>query len=365
MDAQVIELSNPLWLQTLEKVRHDIYHLPEYVGLEASRTQAVAEAILIEEGDKLFFVPYLLRHCDRILNLELTTQKVLDVVSPYGYPGILVNEAATSSLQFLELALAELINILRAKQVCSIFLRLHPILNRDFNKFYSPHICKVNGETISINLKLSVSEIWQQTKPNQRNAINKCKRAGLTARMVSFKQYLNEFVSIYQETMERVKAKKHYYSFDYDYFLHLTDAIGDKLHLCIVEQNEEIACAGLYTECCGIVQSTLGGTKTKFIKQSPSSLETDYARFWAKERGNEVLHLGGGVGGFQDSVYFFKAGFSKQKHTFLTLRIITNENQYFNLANLHAKSLNADVTKLLESDFFPVYRCPKLNEIAK
>jgi hypothetical protein len=68
MDVQVIELSSSLWLQTLKQIRHDIYHLPEYVCLEAKRTKTTAEAILIVDCEKLFFVPYLLRQCNDIFN---------------------------------------------------------------------------------------------------------------------------------------------------------------------------------------------------------------------------------------------------------------------------------------------------------
>jgi hypothetical protein len=46
MKIRVINLSDSLWLETLEKIRHDIYHLPDYLYLESVRYNAVAEAIL-------------------------------------------------------------------------------------------------------------------------------------------------------------------------------------------------------------------------------------------------------------------------------------------------------------------------------
>ena len=68
MKIRVINLSDSLWLETLEKLRHDIYHLPDYLYLESVRYNAVAEAILIVEDDKIFFLPYLLRRCDDIFD---------------------------------------------------------------------------------------------------------------------------------------------------------------------------------------------------------------------------------------------------------------------------------------------------------
>ena len=135
--------------------------------------------------------------------------------------------------------------------------------------------------------------------------------------------------------------------------------LGDKLHLCVVEYENEVACAGLYTEVCGIVQSTLGGTKDKFVDLSPSSLETDCARYWAHKRGNQFLHLGGGVGASKDPVYNFKAGFSKLRHSFYTLRLIVDEQKYRYLVEMKAKSLNLPVENLLSSQFFPAYRSPQ------
>jgi Acetyltransferase (GNAT) domain len=354
MNIQIIDLTDNLWLETLSKLRHDIYHLPDYVYLESLRNKAAAEAILIFEADKIFFLPYLWRQCDGLFAEKLATKEVFDVVSPYGYPGIVLSEAAANDREFVKLAMNQLISALRAKGVCSAFFRLHPILNSGFNDFLSPDICKVNGETVSVNLKLSEAEIWSQTRPEHRTSINKLKRSEMTAKIVPYQEYISEFISIYHETMARVGAGRSYY-FDEEYFSHFSK-LGEKVHLCIVELEEKVTCSGILTECCGIIQYHLGGTRNEFFKQAPNKLMFDYIRFWAKERGNEVLHLGGGVGGGKDSLYHFKAGFSKQTHIFLTLRLIIDEEKYRHLVELRAKSLNTEVEKVLNTDFFPAYR---------
>lgn len=353
MSLQILDLLNPLWSQTLQKLRHDIYHLPEYADLESRRTQTVPEAFLIVDGEKKFFVPYLLRQCDDILETSIT-QKVFDVISPYGYPGILLSEGAASTPGFPDFALGELRQLLRSKEVCSAFFRLHPILSNHFNEIFEPGTFTANGETISVNLTLSESQIWAHTRKGHQSTINKCKRVGLTARIVSFVEYFDEFMEIYEETMNRVQAKQSYY-FSHDYFIDLSK-LSEKVHLCIVESEKQVACASLFFESCGIVQAHLGGTRTKFLNQSPFNLLLDYVRLWAKERGNEFLHLGGGVGGFKDSLYTFKAGFSRQRHSFLTLRLIVDQEKYDYLVHLRARSLNIQPEELLKSNFFPAYR---------
>lgn len=363
MNLQVIDLQNPLWLQTLQKLRHDIYHLPEYVYIESRRTKATPEAFLIVDGEKIFFVPYLLRRCDDIGAEPSTIQGIFDTVSPYGYPGILLSEAAASTPGFPDLAIHEMKCTLRAKGVCSAFFRLHPILNYNFNKVFKFGTFTASGETVSVDLKLSDSQLWTHTRKGHRSTINKCKRVGFTARIVPFGEYLNEFIVIYEETMNRLEADKLYY-FDHYYFMNLLN-LSDKLHLCIVELEGQIASTCLLFECCGIVQAHLGGTKTKFLNQSPFNLLLDYVRFWAKERGNEFLHLGGGVGGSKDSLYTFKAGFSRQSHNFLTLRLIIDERRYNYLIELQAKYLKTGVEELLNSGFFPAYRSPILPLISE
>lgn len=354
MDTKTIDLSNPLWLKILQKLPHDVYHLPEYVYLEAKRIHAIPEAILITEDDKLFFLPYLLRRCDPLFCGNLATPEIFDVVSPYGYPGILLSQAAANAPNFLELALNQLISDFQKKQVCSAFFRLHPILNQNLSEIYSGDICHITGETISVDLRLSQEEIWSQTRSDHRKDINRLKRAGLVAKIVPFNQYIDEFIAMYKETMDRAGAAKLYY-FDSDFFSSLL-TLGENLHLAIVESEGQMACGCLITECDGIVQTYLGGTKQQFLKQSPDKLLFDYVRFWAKERGNTVFHLGGGAGSSKDGVYNFKAGFSKQRYRFLTLRLITDEEKYRNLVELRAKALNTKAEELLNSTYFPAYR---------
>ena len=354
LSVQIIDLNNPLWLEMLQKLRHDFYHLPEYVYLESQRTNTIPQAILISEADKLLFLPYLLRECEYIYGKELNSE-IFDVISPYGYPGILFNDAAINSPEFLELGMNNLISTFKSQNICSAFLRLHPFLNANLEKIYHPDICQITGETVGIDLTLSPEEIWKQTRSDHRKDINRHKRSGLEVRMVNFQEYFHEFMDCYQQTMERVGAKNLYF-FGHEYFENIAHKLGNYLHLGIVEFAGEVMCACIFSECRGIVQSYLSGTKNKFLKQSPDKLLFDYVRFWAKERGNQVLHLGGGYGSNKDGVYKFKAGFSQKRYTFLTLRLITDPIKYNYLVKSKAEALNIHPQEILKSDFFPAYR---------
>jgi Acetyltransferase (GNAT) domain len=355
MKIQLLNTSNPLWLEILKKLPHDVYQLPEYLNLEAQRTKTIPEAILITDENNIFILNYLLRICNDITSNSEILPETFDVTSPYGYPGFLLNDAAATSPTFIAKAMVTLKEILKEKGVCSAFFRLHPILNNNYINAFPPNTFTPNGQTISIDLTLSESELWAHTRKGHQSTINKCKRLGFTARVVSFEDYYDEFTAIYEETMNRVQANKSYY-FDDSYFQGLLQ-LGDKLHLCIVEFEGQIICASLFFECCGIIQAHLGGTKNDFLKQSPFNLLLHHVRLWGKERGNKYLHIGGGLGGSTtDSLYTFKSGFSRQRHDFLTMRLITDAEKYLHLVELKAKALNIQVEELLDTGFFPAYR---------
>lgn len=356
MNIEILQPQDLQWRETLAQLRHDVYHLPEYVEIEAKRNNAQAEAIAITEGENIFFVPYLLRSCEDAVGLSESTEKCFDVLSPYGYPGFLWHGEGGGFSDFVPTAIQGLQDVLKSRGVCSAFFRLHPILSCDRqSEAFDTSIFMDNGETVSIDLTLTENELWAHTRKGHQSTINKCKRLGLTSRVVPFLDYRDEFLGIYNETMDRVIAKDSYY-FGYDYFSALLN-LGDRLHLGIVEMEGQIICASLFFESCGIVQAHLGGTRTEFLKYSPFNLLLNDMRLWAKARGNTFLHLGGGVGGSkEDKLYTFKSGFSRQRHRFVTARFTIDPENYRQMVNLRAEALGVSATQLLETNFFPAYR---------
>ncbi len=354
MFVEILDLANPLWQETLLKLRHDTYHLPEYVAIEAKRNQTRGEALLVSSGDKIFFVPYLLRSCSHIASLSEQEEEIFDVLSPYGFPGILLSDSARKDPEFVQQAFREFQQGLKSRGVCSAFLRLHPILSDQFPELFPLHSLTDNGETVSVDLTLDEAQIWTHTRKGHKSTINKCKRLGLIGNTVNLADYMDEFLAIYYETMNRVEAKDSYY-FERDYFNDLLK-LGDAVHLVTVESDNQIVCASVFFECCGIVQAHLGGTKTEFLPQSPFSLVFHHARLWAKARGNEFMHIGGGLGGGKDKLSTFKTGFSRQRHQFFTMRLIIDEDKYNYLVETRARTLNLKSSELANSDFFPAYR---------
>jgi Acetyltransferase (GNAT) domain len=358
MITQVVPTADSRWQQCLDNIPHDFYHLPGYLELEGNRHHATPEAIIIREEDKIFFLPYLVRDCTNLLEQNnFGANRTYDIISPYGYPGLLVNPAGEDQA-FIKKCLSSIYQNWHQRNICSAFIRLHPLLNSCIDiiiEDQAPFVVSSQGDVVVCDLTKDINDIWQQTRTNHRRKISKLVRSGFTAQVKSLNEYFDVFIDIYQETMDRVNANNSYY-FKRDYFRSLANILKDRLHVCVVEVAGEVVAASLITELNGIVQYHLGGTKTKFLQQSPATMMFDYMIKWSKQRENRYLNLGGGLGGNQDSLYHFKAGFSNQVRPFMTMKTIVNEDIYNRLTYLRAESLGINIPVAISTSFFPAYR---------
>lgn len=354
MQIQFLEPKNPLWSEVLRETGHDVYQLPEYTFLEAERIGASAEAALVQ-GEGFLFVPYLVRRWKDVTG-EGTRSDALDITSAYGYPGFLLDADEPHSKGFEQEAWTELSRAWSERQICSAFIRLHPLLNTRPTSGPVADAVHAGGSTVWIDLTVDLDDIWRNFRPDHRNRIRRCSRNGFVARMVPPSSHLGDFNQVYEETMSRVGAERTYY-FGEAFLSRLAMALGDRLHLCLVERGNDIACAGLFFECDGIVQYHLSGTRSEHFRHAPTTLMLDFVSRWARERGNRQLHLGGGIGGSaRDSLFEFKAGFSNQRSAFDTIRLVTNPECYRELVEERAKQLCVEPPVLLESNYFPAYR---------
>ena len=165
---------------------------------------------------------------------------------------------------------------------------------------------------------------------------------------------LQECVSVYQETMARLNAASRYW-FDKSYFCRLLNMSGAETHVFMAMYEGEMGAFGFFTLCNGIVQYHLAGTRTKFLRFSPMKLLLDEVRSWAVDQGARFLHLGGGVGGRQDSLFHFKAGFSDRRHAFVTWRWILDPRRYAVLCEAR-RAVTGGGLDALTQGYFPAYR---------
>jgi hypothetical protein len=339
------------WLAVLATSRqHDFHHLPQYHGVAEQRGEGAAQLFVYHEGDATVAIPLLLRSVD-----PTNPGGWHDATSVYGYGGPVASHdfVAPSVRRNFQEALAE---ELSRRRVIAVFSRLHPLIAQE-EMLAGLGECRRSGETVSIDLALSDQAQLAQYNKSSRTTIRKLNESGFIGLHDREKRYLPEFVSIYLETMRRAGAQSSYF-FDEAYFRLLTRELAAVSHLFVVMKDGEIAAATLCTICDGIVQDHLGGTRDAFLKFSPDRLVVDVERTWAMKVGARVLHLGGGVGAQQDSLFRYKAGFSNRRHTFRTWRWILRPDVYEDFSERAARWNAAHGLYAIPGGYFPAYRCP-------
>jgi hypothetical protein len=338
LKACLIEPGDAIWTDILRRTAYDFYHLPEYVSLCAEQEGGEPLALHVQGGDRELLLPLVLR--------PVQTGS-WDVTSPYGYPGpLLVNTSPAEA--FLDQAMRHGIALLKEQHVISMFVRLHPILNRDFEVRVGTPVR--HGDTVDVDLTLSTDEIWSGMRKSHRSQIKKLELEGVTVLMDDSLRYFAKFRELYHRTMDRVSADAYYY-FDERYFDGLRSALGDRLCLAVVLVDGEVACTALVVRTGEIVQLHLSATDERFHAGYAKVLRHRLI-LWAKDRGATWFHLGGGLGRPNDSLLEFKGGFSPRREVYRTLRVIIRPEDYAAIAL--SRDPTADPT--VATDFFPLYR---------
>jgi sugar O-acyltransferase (sialic acid O-acetyltransferase NeuD family) len=335
----------PEWDGVLAQVaQRDFYHLAEYHRIAEERGEGKARLFAYHDGAYTIALPLLLRPVDGWT----------DATSVYGYAGPLASHAGMPG-SVVRGFQKELKEALAARRVVSVFSRLHPLIPQH-GLLVGLGDCRTEGETVSIDLTLSPEEQWAQYRPSLRTRIRKLRREGLVCVRDGDKRHLPEFTDIYHQTMRRVKAESAY-SFEKEYFTRLASGLGPGLELFVVTLGGVVIAGGLFTICDGIVQYHLGGTCDAFLKLGATSLLFDTVRLWANEQGARTVHLGGGVGSKEDSLFHFKVGFSDRRHAFPTWRWVVEPDVYQELCDRNARRNVEQGVRWTSGEYFPRYRC--------
>ncbi|MEU4420131.1 GNAT family N-acetyltransferase [Actinoplanes sp. NPDC024001] len=311
-EGALLQPDDTAWADALDRIRHDVYHLPAYVTLDARLSGGTPVAFRYDEADHVLLLPLVLR--------PVPGTGLRDAVSPYGYPGP-ISDVPSTSTGFWARAARAMVELLRTHDVITLFARLHPLLPAPLVSLERAGTVVHHGETVSVDLTLSPEQIWQQTGRTHRNQINKAGRAGVR---IVFDEWdlLDEWIGTYHATMRRVGATEFYF-FERDHFHRLREALGGSLHLAVALCDDEVLGGNLFFEHGGIMHTHLQSTRDGQIWWADKLLYHE-VRLWGRERGNRVYHLGGGVGGADDSLFRYKAAFAAGRQPFHTWRVVTD-----------------------------------------
>lgn len=342
MQTDFISPSDQCWREALRATQHDVYDLPEYVTVCGKYENAIPVAFYASEGAQCCLIPLLQRPLLRELGAPRSWS---DAFSPYGYSSALFAGDAEWPMH----AVNALIRACSDRNIISVFVRLHPLLAVPAAALDSHGVRVTHGHTVHVDLTLSEQALHAQLRKDHKLRIRRLYAQGYSVAVDDWSLF-DRFMQIYWATMRRLDADQ-YYLFPADYFRDLRQALGPRLHLvAAIAPDSSVAAAGLFTETNGIVQFHLSGTAQEYQRSAPSKLMLDGAIAWARTAGNSVLHLGGGVGSRDDSLFEFKAGFSSLRTSFQTWRVVCDPNRYSELVRA------AGVLSSAPDGFFPAYR---------
>jgi lipid II:glycine glycyltransferase (peptidoglycan interpeptide bridge formation enzyme) len=159
--------------------------------------------------------------------------------------------------------------------------------------------------------------------------------------------------------MARVGAKSHYF-FKKEYFFAMMESREFKTDLLLAIDNESgiIISGALFVQTHGIVQYHLSGSHEGFTSLHPIKLLIDEMRIRASREKNVFFNLGGGLGNQEDSLFDFKAGFSRDFRPFKVWKYIVDNSVYQQLVSSMHEDDNGDHREDYGS-FFPGYRFMK------
>jgi hypothetical protein len=232
----------------------------------------------------------------------------------------------------------------------SVFCRLHPIINHDILVETFGSLVD-NGKTIAIDLTPTIETQRSKYRRQYRSKIRQMREKGFYLKKATSREEVQAFVKIYNENMARVKAESYYY-FNESYFFNMLNSADFESSVLLLYLGEEITSGAFVTFSNNIMQFHLAATNNEYLHEGPMKLLIDEATLIGRENKMHFLHLGGGVGGNEDSLFEFKAGFSDKILNFKTWRFVSDPDVYKNLVVDRWGKYD------IRSDFFPLYREP-------
>src|SRR5688500_11644409 len=124
--TQFLEPNSTEWKVILSSLRHDVYHLPEYVEWSARREAGKPTAFVAERKGQRLFVPLIIRPIEQ--EQAAVDHQAFDATCSRGFPGPLIScFNVADQHDFVSQALTAFVEGLRQQGVVSCFLRLHPL----------------------------------------------------------------------------------------------------------------------------------------------------------------------------------------------------------------------------------------------
>lgn len=324
---------------------YDVYYLSGYV--KAFQLHGDGEPLLFYcEGDGLRGINVVMRRDiakDPHFAGKLPEGTYFDFATPYGYGGWLMEGEGDRAPLF-----AAYEDWCRKNNAVSEFVRFHPVLGNQEAVRDGYEVVALGG-TVAMDLS-SPETVWANLTSKNRNVIRKAQKNGLRVYHGQYPEIYETFREIYNATMDKDRAEAYYYFAPAFYGSVLNDLPRNAQVFYARAEDGTVAAASIMLSANGRMNYHLSGSRRELQQLAPTNLLLYEAALWGCANGCKTLHLGGGVGSGEDSLYQFKKAFYRgEPRRFHIGRKIFLPETYELLT-----ALRTDLPE--NSGFFPRYR---------
>jgi serine/alanine adding enzyme len=315
----------------------DVYYRPGYCA--AYEAAGHGRLVAVETAGALF--PLLLRPLP-------FDEEGVDAATPYGYGGVLTGSDPVKTTD-----LHQLRNWCVANGVVSCLLRLHPLLGGSEQLAQSDAAeveIREYGPTTAVDPRRIDDATGRLRRMSKgRKADLTIARRELELAWATGEDALERFRSIYDGTMRRLGADE-FYLFPAAYYRALADGLGEHLGVALALRGDEAVGGALFLADRRFAHYHLSGTTDAGRELKAGTLLVHAGAEWARERGSELLHLGGGNSGTHP-LYAFKKSFGGETFTYSFATLVADRERYDALV-----ARRSDEAESPRPGFFPAYR---------
>lgn len=337
MSRSLIVTKEEKWTEYIQKsFDFDFYHTWKYHAMDRRGDPLL---FVYEENNDFIALPLLKR--------RINGSDLFDLTSVYGYTGPVSNrnfdQFESGMIENFHSSFKE---FAQNEKMISLFSRLNPFYGQ-VQVLNPMGGVRTNGRTVFIDLSESIEQQREKYHKRLCRQIRQLRKQDFLIKETDTLADIEVFTAMYTENMDRLSASSAYY-FDAEFFYNIIHTKEFNCRLILIYDGAEVMCGAIVACSKYIIRNHLSATNSSYIKGSPSKLLTDEISLIGRRLGMKYFHMGGGVGGKEDSLFAFKSYFSPlylEDHIWC---YISDEEAYNNLVE---KTGNAGT-----EGYFPLYR---------
>ena len=283
---------------------YDVYYLSGYV--KAFQLHGDGEPLLFYgEADGVRGINVVMKRdiaADPHYAGSLPADTYFDFATPYGYGGWLLEGTGDPAPIF-----ADYECWCGKHGIVSEFVRYHPVL-KNHARMETAYEVTALGGTIAMDLT-SPETIWANLSSKNRNVIRKAQKNNVRIYSGRSPELFEIFREIYNATMDKDNASDYYYFAPSFYESVCKDLPHNSQIFYAQLPDGTIIASSIMLWANRRMNYHLSGSRREYQSLAPSNLLLHEASLWGYETGCKTLHLGGGVGSGEDSLFAFKKSF--------------------------------------------------------